>query len=72
MSSMRWPQICVIPKPNIFPLHHYFLIYVNQCLNGYSISYAWPNVVALIGIYLLPQIFSFRLKDAFLNKEYKA
>ena len=57
---------------NIFPLHHYFLIYVNQCLNGYSISYAWPNVVALIGIYLLPQIFSFRLKDAFLNKEYKA
>ncbi len=57
---------------NIFPLHHYFLIYVNQCLNGYSISYTWPNVVALVAIYLLPQIFSFRLRDAFLYKEYKA
>lgn len=57
---------------NIFPLHHYFLIYVNQCLNGYSISYTWPNVAALVAIYLLPQIFSFRLRDAFLHKEYKA
>lgn len=57
---------------NIFPLHHYFFIYVNQCLNGYSISYVWMNVVALVAIYLLPQLFSFRLKDAFLNKEYKA
>jgi len=57
---------------NIFPLHHYFFIYVNQCLNGYSISYAWQSVVALVAISLLPQIFSFRLKDAFLNKEYKA
>ena len=57
---------------NCFPLHHYFLIYVNQCLNGYSISYAWPNVAALVAIYLLPQLFSYRLRDAFLNKEYKA
>ena len=57
---------------NIFPLHHYFLIYVNQCLNGYSISYAWTNVAALVAICLLPQVFSFRLKDAFLHKEYRA
>lgn len=57
---------------NIFPLHHYFLIYVNQALNGYSIGYAWPNVAALIGIAILPWLFSFRLTDAFLNKEYKA
>ena len=57
---------------NIFPLHHYFLIYVNQCLNGYSISYAWANVAALVGISLLPHLFSFRLKDALLHKEYRA
>lgn len=57
---------------NIFPLHHYFLIYVNQALNGYSISYAWLNVAALIGFFLLPQLFSYRLKDAFLHKEYRA
>lgn len=57
---------------NIFPLHHYFLIYVNQALNGYNISYAWTNVAALVGIALLPWLFSFRLTDAFLNKDYKA
>ncbi len=56
---------------NIFPLHHYFVIYINQCLNGYHIHYVWPSVVALIGIYLLPQFFSWRLKDALLHKEYR-
>ena len=55
---------------NIFPLHHYFLIYVNQALNGYPISYAWTSVVALIIILLLPQLFYYRLYDAFLHKEY--
>lgn len=55
---------------NIFPLHHYFLIYVNQALNGYPISYIWTSVVALIAIFLLPQLFYYRLTDAFLHKEY--
>lgn len=57
---------------NIFPLHHYFLIYVNQCLNGYDISYAWANVAALVAICLLPNVFVFRLRDAFLHKQYRA
>ncbi len=57
---------------NIFPLHHYFLIYVNQALNGYHISYVWPNVIALVALVILPVVFMFRLKDAFLNKEYRA
>ena len=57
---------------NIFPLHHYFLIYVNQCLNGYDISYAWANVAALVAICLLPNVFIFRLRDAFLHKQYRA
>lgn len=57
---------------NIFPLHHYFLIYVNQCLNGYPIYYAWASVAALLCICFLPQVFSFRLTDAFLHKEYRA
>ncbi len=57
---------------NIFPLHHYFLIYVNQALNGYDISYAWMNVAALIAISVLPWLFSYRLTDAIQNKEYRA
>ncbi len=56
---------------NIFPLHHYFLIYVNQALNGYAISYVWSSVAALVLIFLLPQVFFYRLTDAFLNKEYE-
>ena len=57
---------------NIFPLHHYFLVYVNQALNGYHISYVWSNVAALVALSILPWLFSYRLTDAFLNKEYKA
>lgn len=56
---------------DIFPLHHYFVIYVNQALNGYSISYVWSSVVILIFIYLLPQFFAWRLKDAMLHKNYR-
>ena len=55
---------------NIFPLHHYFLIYVNQALNGYPIAYVWTSVVALVAILLLPQLFYYRLRNAFLYKEY--
>ena len=56
---------------NIFPLHHYFLIYVNQALNGYDISYVWPHVIALVVLILLPAVFTFRLTNAFLNIEYE-
>ena len=57
---------------NIFPLHHYFLIYVNQALNGYPIHYAWTSVAALVAIAILPALFMYRLTDAFINKDYKA
>lgn len=56
---------------NIFPLHHYFVTYVNQALNGYAIHYVWTSVVALMVIFLLPQLFFWRLRDAFLHKDYK-
>ena len=39
---------------NLFPLRHYFLLYVNQALNGYPIIYAWHSVVALMLFLLLP------------------
>ena len=56
---------------NIFPLHHYFVIYVNQALNGYAVHYVWPSVMALVLLFMLPQFFAFRLRDAFLYKDYK-
>lgn len=57
---------------NIFPLHHYFLIYVNQALNGYPIGYAWANVANLLFLAIIPFLFTSRLRSAFLHKQYRA
>ena len=38
----------------LFPLRHYFLIYVDQALNGYPMIYAWVNYVALLIFMMLP------------------
>ncbi|MCR5820158.1 MAG: ABC transporter permease [Bacteroidaceae bacterium] len=55
---------------NLFPLHHYFLLYEAQALNGYPAMYEWKSILALLGFSLLPLLFLPRLKDGFLNKEY--
>lgn len=55
---------------NLFPLHHYFLLYEAQALNGYPALYEWPSIVALVGFFLLPLFLTSRLHDGFLNKEY--
>ena len=56
----------------LFPLRHYYLIYVNQALNGYSIMYVWPSVVALLCFLLLPLIVLPRYRTAFLKYKYQA
>ena len=38
----------------LFPLRHYYLIYVNQALHGNSIAYVWSSVVAMLCFLLLP------------------
>ena len=38
----------------LFPLRHYFLLYVNLALNGYPLIYAWHSVTALLVFMLLP------------------
>lgn len=54
-----------------FPLRHYYLIYVNQALDGYSILYVWPSVVALLIFVLLPCTVLWRYRAAFLKYKYK-
>ena len=56
---------------NIFPLRHYYLIYVNQALNGYSILYVWANVAALMIMMLLPLLVYKRYNKVFTNYKYK-
>jgi ABC-2 type transport system permease protein len=55
---------------NLFPLHHYFMLYEAQALNGYPALYEWPSIAALIGFSILPVLLLPRLKDGFINKEY--
>lgn len=54
----------------LFPLRHYYLIYVNQALNGYSLAYVWPSVVALLLFLLLPCTVLWRYRAAFLKYKY--
>lgn len=55
----------------LFPLRHYYLIYVNQALDGYSILYVWQSAVALLAFLLLPCTVLWRYCAAFLKYEYK-
>ena len=56
---------------NIFPLRHYYLIYVNQALNGYSIVYVWANVAALMVLMLLPVLVLKRYNRIFTDYSYR-
>lgn len=53
-----------------FPLRNYFLIYANQCLNGYPIVYAWKPVLALLVIIAIPFLLIGRYRKAFNEKKY--
>ena len=55
----------------VSPLRHYYMLYVNQALNGFKLVYAWPSIVALLIICLLPLTILFRLAHAFKNVDYK-
>lgn len=55
----------------LFPLRHYYLIYVNQALDGYSLLYVWMPVVALLAFLLMPCTVMWRYRAAFLKYKYK-
>lgn len=54
----------------LFPLRHYFLIYVNQALNGYPVIYAWQPIVALLMFTLLPFFILKKLRTIMLHYVY--
>jgi ABC-2 type transport system permease protein len=74
ISGFSYPVMAMHPTlqavSNLFPLRHYFLIYVNQALNGYSIGYAWTNYLALLLFMMLPLLVVRRLRGALLNFKY--
>lgn len=54
----------------LFPLRHYFLIYVDLALNGYPLIYAWHSVVALLIFILLPFFVLKKIRTAMMHYVY--
>lgn len=55
---------------NLFPLRHYFLIYVDQALNGRDLFYSWSEYFWLVGFLILPVLVGRNLKSALLYFKY--
>lgn len=74
ISGFSFPVMAMHPVlqalSNLFPLRHYFLIYVDQALNGYSMAYSWTNYVALLLFMMLPFLIVHRLKEALVYYKY--
>ncbi len=52
-------------------LRHYYVLYANLALNGYSWTYAWQHASALFAFMLLPLSVWQRYRVAFLRGRYK-
>lgn len=75
ISGMSFPCMAMHPVLQglslLFPLRHYYLLYVNTVLNGYPLSNAWPYVLCLLAMALLPWPCMPRLKKALANYRYE-
>lgn len=75
ISGMSFPVMAMHPVlqglANLFPLRHYFLLYVNGALDGYGVANAWPFVLALQAFALLPVPCSWRLKKVLTTYAYE-
>lgn len=54
----------------LFPLRHYFLIYVDQALNGRDLYYTWTEYASLLAFLVLPLLIGKNLKGALLYFKY--
>lgn len=74
ISGFSFPVMAMDPTLQavawLFPLRHYFLIYVNHALNGYSAMHVWPHYLALILFCLLPLFLLGRLKKELIYMKY--
>lgn len=54
----------------MFPLRHYYLLYVAQALNGYGVFYSWSHYLGLLFFMLLPFLILRRLHIALYQFKY--
>ncbi|MEG1580534.1 MAG: ABC transporter permease [Bacteroidaceae bacterium] len=75
ISGFSFPVMAMAPVLQglsyLFPLRHYFLIYVDQALNGREMVYSWESYVALLLFMLLPFLVAQRLKAILIYDKYK-
>lgn len=74
ISGFSFP-VMAMPAPlqslsYLFPLRHYFLIYVDQALNGLPMHYSAPFYLALLGFAVFPLLFLRLLRYTALHYEY--
>ena len=55
----------------LFPLRHYYLLYVNLALHGYPLLYVWPSLVAFACFFMLPIAVLPLYRYAFKHATYK-
>lgn len=55
---------------HLFPIHHYFNIYVDQALNGVEVHHSFVSYIAMISFMILPLFVFFRLKNAAISQNY--
>ena len=74
ICGMSFPAMAIHPMLHgvsyLFPLRHYYLLYVNCALDGWSLSSAWQFWGALIAFALLPLLFSTRFKTIITKIQY--
>jgi ABC-2 type transport system permease protein len=74
LCGMSFPVMAMHPTLRalslLFPLRHYFLLYVNCALDGYPLLNAWPYVAGLCAFALLPLTALRRLKRVLLTLPY--
>lgn len=74
ICGMSFPVMAMHPALQglswLFPLRHYFILYVNCALDGYNLTNAWPYLAALAGFILLSIITTPILKRELLTVKY--
>ena len=74
ICGMSFPAMAMHPMLHgvsyLFPLRHYYLLYVNCALDGWSLSSAWQFWGALMAFALLPLLFSTRFKTIITKIQY--
>ena len=74
ICGMSFPVMAMHPALQglawLFPLRHYFLLYVNCALDGLPLSNAWPYAVALLAFAVMPMVLMRRLRHVMLYVPY--